>query len=53
MRSGDAGLDAVVLGAGSSVGNVHRPNEHTRVAELSTARDLYHEVVRTLCVEAT
>ena len=47
-----AGLDAVVIGAGTSVGNVHRPNEHTRLAELGTARDLYREVVRSLCVEA-
>jgi acetylornithine deacetylase/succinyl-diaminopimelate desuccinylase-like protein len=46
-----AGLEAIVLGAGLSVGNVHRPNEHTRVPELSLARDLYAHVVRALCVE--
>lgn len=46
-----AGLDAVVLGAGASVGNVHRPNEHTRIPELFLARDLYREVIHRLCVE--
>ena len=39
----EAGLDAVVLGAGTSIGNVHRPNEHTRIAELETAAALYDE----------
>ncbi|MEE9279515.1 MAG: M20/M25/M40 family metallo-hydrolase [Myxococcota bacterium] len=47
----DAGLDAVVIGAGTSVGNVHRPNEYTRIDELHTARDLYREVIHSLCVE--
>lgn len=46
-----AGLDAVVIGAGPSVGNVHRPNEYTRIAELHTARDIYREVIQRLCVE--
>ena len=46
-----AGLDAVVLGAGPSVGNVHRPNEYTRVPELAQARDLYRAVIARLCGE--
>lgn len=44
----NSGLDAVVIGPGTSVGNVHRPNEHTRIVELGTARDLYSWVVREL-----
>lgn len=44
-----AGLDAVVLGAGPSVGNVHKPNEHTRISELARARDLYRDAIETLC----
>ena len=46
----EAGLDVVVLGAGTSVGNVHRPNEHTRISQLAQARDLYREVIERLCV---
>jgi acetylornithine deacetylase/succinyl-diaminopimelate desuccinylase-like protein len=46
-----AGLDSVVLGAGTSVGNVHRPNEYTSVSELLQARDLYREVIRARCIE--
>lgn len=48
-----AGLDAVVLGAGVSVGNVHAPNEHTRIPELFLARDLYRDVIRRLCIDAS
>jgi acetylornithine deacetylase/succinyl-diaminopimelate desuccinylase-like protein len=48
----EQGLEVIVLGAGPSVGNVHKPNEHTRIPELAAARDLYTEVLRTLCVEA-
>jgi acetylornithine deacetylase/succinyl-diaminopimelate desuccinylase-like protein len=40
-----AGLEAVVLGAGPSVGNVHKPNEHTRISELHKAVALYGELV--------
>ncbi len=47
----EAGLDSVVLGAGTSVGNVHRPNEYTSVSELLQARDLYREIIRARCVE--
>ncbi len=47
----EAGLDAVVLGAGPSVGNVHRPNEHTRISEVLLAADLYARVIETLCGE--
>jgi succinyl-diaminopimelate desuccinylase len=36
-----AGLEAVVLGPGTSVGNVHKPNEHTRVSQLHQAVTLY------------
>ena len=46
-----AGLDAVVIGPGTSVGNVHRPNEFTRISELHAARDLYREVIRGFCIE--
>ncbi len=48
----EAGLDAIVLGAGSSVGNVHRPNEHTRISELERAVSLYAHALERLCVEA-
>ncbi len=48
----EAGLEALVLGAGPSVGNVHRPNEHTRIAELTKARDLYHALLTSFCMEA-
>jgi len=44
-----AGLDVVVLGAGLSIGNVHRPNEHTRIPELLIAADLYHNVISRMC----
>lgn len=48
----EAGLDCLVLGPGLSVGNVHRPNEHTRIPELDRARAIYRETIRTLCCEA-
>jgi succinyl-diaminopimelate desuccinylase len=48
----EAGLDCLVLGPGPSVGNVHRPNEHTRVAELHRAREIYRDTIRALCCEA-
>lgn len=47
----EAGLDVVVLGAGPSVGNVHKPNEHTRISQLFSARDLYRGVIEQLCVK--
>ncbi len=43
------GLEAVVVGAGPSVGNVHRPNEYTRISELAQARDLYRLTIEALC----
>ena len=43
-----AGLEAVVLGAGPSVGNVHKPNEHTRISELHRAVELYGALVGSL-----
>lgn len=46
-----AGLECLVLGPGLSVGNVHKPNEHTRIPELELARQLYVEVLTDLCVE--
>jgi acetylornithine deacetylase/succinyl-diaminopimelate desuccinylase-like protein len=46
-----AGLDALVLGPGPSVGNVHRPNEHTRISEVLLAADLYERVIEALCCE--
>ena len=48
----EAGLDCLVLGPGLSVGNVHRPNEHTRVPELHRAREIYRDAIRALCCEA-
>ncbi len=46
-----AGLDAIVLGAGRSVGNVHRPNEHTRLSQLEQAAELYAAAIADLCAE--
>ena len=43
-----ADLEAVVFGAGVSVGNVHRPNEHTLIPQLAQARDLYRGVLERL-----
>ena len=43
-----AGLDAVVLGPGTSVGNVHRPNEHTRVSQLHQAVSVYRAALARL-----
>jgi acetylornithine deacetylase/succinyl-diaminopimelate desuccinylase-like protein len=48
---GAAGLEALVLGPGRSVGNVHRPNEYTRVSELGLAVKIYRRVVEQLCIE--
>ncbi len=45
-----AGLEALILGAGPSVGNVHRPNEYTRISELAQARDIYRYVIESLCI---
>jgi acetylornithine deacetylase/succinyl-diaminopimelate desuccinylase-like protein len=42
---GAAGLEAVVLGPGRSIGNVHKPNEHTRVSQLHQAVALYRSVL--------
>ena len=47
----DSGLDALVIGPGTSVGNVHRPNEYTRVSDLERAEVLYRHVVQKFCVE--
>ena len=47
-----AGLRALVLGPGPSVGNVHKPNEHTRISELHRAVELYRFVIeRLVCGE--
>ncbi|HTO51851.1 MAG TPA: M20/M25/M40 family metallo-hydrolase [Myxococcota bacterium] len=43
-----AGLEAVVLGPGRSVGNVHKPNEHTSVAQLHQAVSLYRAALARL-----
>jgi succinyl-diaminopimelate desuccinylase len=46
-----AGLEAIVLGPGPSVGNVHKPNEHTSVAQLHRAVELYRALlVRLACL---
>ncbi len=47
----DSGLDALVIGPGTSVGNVHRPNEYTSVSDLEQAKALYREVVQNFCAE--
>jgi succinyl-diaminopimelate desuccinylase len=43
-----AGLSALVLGPGPSVGNVHRPNEYTRISELHRAVELYGALLERL-----
>jgi acetylornithine deacetylase/succinyl-diaminopimelate desuccinylase-like protein len=43
-----AGLEAVVLGPGRSVGNVHKPNEHTSVSQLHQAVSLYRAAIARL-----
>jgi succinyl-diaminopimelate desuccinylase len=43
-----AGLEAVVLGPGRSVGNVHQPNEHTSLAQLHQAVSLYRSALARL-----
>ena len=46
-----AGLEAIVLGPGPSIGNVHKPNEHTSVAQLHRAVELYRALlVRLACL---
>ncbi|HTO06641.1 MAG TPA: M20/M25/M40 family metallo-hydrolase [Myxococcota bacterium] len=43
-----AGLEAVVLGPGRSIGNVHKPNEHTSLAQLHQAVSLYRAALARL-----
>ena len=43
-----AGLAAVVLGPGPSVGNVHKPNEHTLISELHRAVEFYAALLERL-----
>lgn len=43
-----AGLEVVVLGPGPSVGNVHKPNEHTRISDLHHAVELYRALLERL-----
>jgi succinyl-diaminopimelate desuccinylase len=45
------GVETVVLGAGTSVGNVHRPNEHTRISELERAVEIYRGILARVCIE--
>jgi acetylornithine deacetylase/succinyl-diaminopimelate desuccinylase-like protein len=47
----EAGLECAVFGPGVSIGNIHRPNEHTRVSQLAHARDVYRDVIRRFCVD--
>ena len=44
-----AGVEAVIVGPGPSVGNVHRPNEYTRISELFGAVRLYAHAITELC----
>ena len=46
-------LEAVVLGAGVSIGNVHRPNEYTVISQLAQARDIYRGLIERLCGEGS
>jgi len=46
-----AGVEAVVLGPGTSVGNVHKPNEHTRISQLQGAVSLYRAALARLAGE--
>ncbi len=41
--------EAIVFGAGPSVGNAHCPNEYTRISQLSQAVDFYHQLILKLC----
>ncbi|MDF1563893.1 MAG: M20/M25/M40 family metallo-hydrolase [Deltaproteobacteria bacterium] len=43
------GAQAMVFGAGVSVGNVHKPNEHNLHSQLLTAIDFYEALIRELC----
>jgi succinyl-diaminopimelate desuccinylase len=45
------GIETVVLGPGLSIGNVHRPNEHTRISQLERAVEIYRGVVERICIE--
>lgn len=45
----EAGLECAVFGPGVSIGNIHRPNEHTLVSQLARARDVYRDVLRRFC----
>jgi acetylornithine deacetylase/succinyl-diaminopimelate desuccinylase-like protein len=47
----EAGLEAAVFGPGVSIGNIHRPNEHTLVSQLVHARDVYRDVIRRSCID--
>ena len=44
-----AGIETVIVGPGPSVGNVHRPNEYTRISELFGAVKLYTHAINALC----
>lgn len=52
LLAASGGLEVLVFGAGLSVGNVHRPNEHTRISELEAARRVYRGVIEELCMES-
>lgn len=47
----EAGLDVIVMGPGPSVGNVHKPNEHTRISDLERAPEIYRHAIEQLCIE--
>lgn len=42
--------DAIVFGAGPSIGNAHCANEYTLVSQLAKATDWYERLARDLCV---
>ncbi len=41
----ESGAEAIVFGPGISVGNVHRPNEHNSLRQMSAATRFYHAML--------
>ncbi|MBI2500038.1 MAG: M20/M25/M40 family metallo-hydrolase [Deltaproteobacteria bacterium] len=43
------GAEAVVIGPGKAVGNIHKPNEHNEISQLQRAVDFYTAFLRQFC----
>jgi acetylornithine deacetylase/succinyl-diaminopimelate desuccinylase-like protein len=43
------GVEAVVIGPGRAVGNIHAPNEHNEISQLHKAVDFYEAFLRQFC----